>query len=164
MDVPHCFSIPFSCPSELHNFLHAFHDWVQCFHCKCPVITDLFLTDLSMSPTRRSLGEIEQRSTAIIICMSRYVKHGIRTEILTTPSESALALSASSILRLSHSHPWRHKPAFTLSPSGPSPSKTSTLNFESRPSRPSPSLKSEPMDDDPEFAVTHHAALRVLSS
>lgn len=115
------------------------------------------LTCPCRQPATRSLGEIGQRSTAIIICMSRYVKHGTEYGY---PHNSQGIRSGPIVLvgfRLSHSHPWRHKSALALRPLPLQ--RRPTLNSESRVSTAAPlplSLKSEP------WIMTQNSLSRIM--
>lgn len=107
------------------------------------------LTCPCRQPAARSLGEIDQRSTAIIICMSRYVKHGTddgyphNSQGIRSGPIGLVDFSAFSFASLT--------PRIC-----PPPPETCNLNFESRPPRPSPSLKSEP------WIMTQNSLSRIM--
>lgn len=112
------------------------------------------LTCPCRQPAARSLGEIDQRSTAIIICMSRYVKHGTddgyphNSQGIRSGPIGLVDFSAFSFASLT--------PRICPRPPVPPPPETCNLNFESRPPRPSPSLKSEP------WIMTQNSLSRIM--
>ncbi|KAK1535636.1 hypothetical protein CPAR01_09178 [Colletotrichum paranaense] len=114
------------------------------------------LTCPCRQPAARSLGAIDQRSTAIIICMSRYVKHGIRTDHGYPHNSQRIRSGPIGLVDFSAFSFASLTPRICPRPPVPPPPETCNLNFESRPPRPSPSLKSEP------WIMTQNSLSRIM--
>ncbi|KAI3547186.1 hypothetical protein CABS03_04871 [Colletotrichum abscissum] len=119
-------------------------------------ICSLLLTCPCRQPAARSLGAIDQRSTAIIICMSRHVKHGIRTDHGYPHNSQRIRSGPIGLVDFSAFSFASLTPRICPRPPVPPPPETCNLNFESRPPRPSPSLKSEP------WIMTQNSLSRIM--